>query len=344
MKIIYAAFLFLSYSNLKGQLLGNTEWTQVKAERKDGSRILDNLKGGELSTKYYFKEQIVFFIQKNLFTQELKYSVKDKILTIGEFAQYNIDTVDHELLVLTQIPKNKTTDDKINRFYFINRKSIFEYLKENDQLKIIGDSIIEYNSLLAPTYYGNLDELFSKEFESIKDNRSLTGMFIINSKGGIGNILCNDNKFSKKEVESIKKVLNYTDNKWIMPSTVKPFSYKMNFEFKIFNYQDFSGTGFSFIAEGVKQESGKNLTMKQVAEADNYFNRGNELIRSENYEKAIKQYLKCLEIDTFYIDAYYNLAFCYQTSGKTNLACETWDKLKIMGQKQGEYLFNQNCK
>ncbi len=57
-----------------------------------------------------------------------------------------------------------------------------------------------------------------------------------------------------------------------------------------------------------------------------------------------KQFIKCIEIDSLYLDAYYNLAFCYENLGNKNLACETWKKLKNMGQKQGEYLYEENCK
>ena len=85
-------------------------------------------------------------------------------------------------------------------------------------------------------------------------------------------------------------------------------------------------------------------TQKEISDAENYYNKGVELIQNEKFETASKQFVKCIEIDSIYIDAYYNLAFCYQKLGNKNMACETWSKLKEMGQKQGEYLYEENCK
>ena len=77
---------------------------------------------------------------------------------------------------------------------------------------------------------------------------------------------------------------------------------------------------------------------------DNYFNQGCVYVKKAKYDKAINEFLKCVESDPIYLDAYYNLAFCYQQIGKKNLACEIWNKLKNIGQKQGEYLFEENCR
>lgn len=82
----------------------------------------------------------------NQYTQNLKYYVDQNILVIGEFVKFNIERMDNEFLVLTQISKTQLTDDKLNRYTFINRPYLFDYLKENNQLNIIGDSLIEYNN------------------------------------------------------------------------------------------------------------------------------------------------------------------------------------------------------
>lgn len=118
----------------------------------------------------------------------------------------------------------------------------------------------------------------------------------------------------------------------------------MNFAINFTSDQFFSGIDFYYVAKVSTQETTKSLTINEIKEADNYFNKGNNLILNEKYEKASKQFIKCIEIDSIYIDAYYNLAICFQKLGNKNLACETWSKLKFMGQKQGEYLLDENCR
>lgn len=345
MKITLAVFLFLLCSNLQAQDLKNTDWVQVKLERKDGSKILYHQQSEEPIIQYYFKEHSVLVFINNLFARELNYSVNQHILSLGEFAKFKIDTLDREILVLNQIPEIELPDDKINRTIFINRLSIFEYLKENKQLNIIGDSLIEFNNQLFPTYYGDIDKLFTTELKSQTDNKTLSGSLTINPGGNIKNIqLEPTNKFSKKEIDKILQIINSTSGKWMMPSTPHPFQYKSHFVLEFLFYNPLSSSSFSWGTIGLKQDKQKSLTRKEIADAENYYNKGVEFIQRENFEKASKQFVKCIEIDSIYIDAYYNLAFCYQKLGNKNMACETWSKLKEMGQKQGEYLHDENCK
>lgn len=345
MKITFALFLFLFCSNLQGQNLKNTEWIQVKLERKDGSKILYHSQSTEPIIKYHFKEQSVLVFINNQFSKEFSYSVNQNILSIGDFVKFQIDTIDSEILVLNQIPETELSDDKINRYIFINQHSIFQYLKENNQLKIIGDSLIEFNNQLFPTYPSVIDTLFQEGFKSQTDQKILYGSFIINSSGSIKNIqLESPDKFSKKQIEKVIEVLNFTSGKWMMPSTPKPFQYKGNFSLSFTNFNPLFGIRFSWGTISLKQDQRKPLTKQEISDAENYYYKGVEFIRKENFEKGSKQFIKCIEIDSIYIDAYYNLAFCYQKLGNKNMACETWSKLKDMGQKQGEYLYDENCR
>lgn len=345
MKVIILIFLVFYFPHLFAQDLKNTEWTQIKVEKKDGSKNLARLPKGKSIMKYYFREKTVLLTLNNLYTSELTYSVSDKILSIGEFAKYKIDTIDSKQLVLTQIPNRELTDDKINRFTFLNRPSLFEYLKENGKIEIVGDSIIESNEQFAPTYYGDIDKMFMTEFEHHNENKNIFGIYFLDSKGKIENIQFEENrKFSKKEIEKFTEIMKVTNGFWTLPQTPKPYKYKVNFEIYFTSFQSFSGIGFSYVNKGLNQDVAKQLTQKEITEADSYFFKGNDLTRNKKYENASKQFIRCIEIDSLYLDAYYNLAFCYQKLGNKNLACEIWSKLKIMEQKEGENLYNENCR
>ena len=245
MKKALTIFLFLLYSNLQGQDLKNTEWIQVKEERKDGSRIIERQQNDKLIFKYYFKEKSVAVSINNQFTQELKYSLNQNILSIGEFVKFKVDTIDTEILVLTEIPKIELTDDKINRYTFVNQLYIFQYLKENKQLEIIGDSLIEYNIHLFPTCKRNITQLFMTELGSNTENKILRGSFIINSTGDIKNIrLDSTDRFSRNQIKEILKVLNSTSGEWIMPPTPKAYQYKTNFTLRFANFEPLFGINF----------------------------------------------------------------------------------------------------
>lgn len=345
MKIITLIFLQLYFSNLFAQDLRNSEWTQVKVERKDGSKILDHIGTEKSITKYYFRDKTVLLTVNNLYNNEFTYSINNKILSIGEFSKYTIDTVDEEILVLTQISNKKLTDDKLNRLIFLNRHSIFEYLKENEKVEIIGDSLIEYNRQFAPTYYGNIDKLFMTEFNSHNENKEIYGICILDSKGKIERIQFEENnKFTKKEISKFLEIINSTNGSWILPETSKPYKYKINFGINFSFIQPLSGINFFYTTKLVPQEFTKAIGLKEIKQANEYFAKGNEFLQSEKYEKAVFQFIKCINIDSIYLDAYYNLAYCYQKLNNKNLACETWNKLKNMGQKPGEYFYEENCK
>lgn len=345
MKITLALFLFLLSSNLQALDLNNTEWTQVKVERKDGSKIIGHVQSDKAIIKYFFRDKTVLISVDNQYTQNLKYYVDQNILVIGEFVKFNIERMDNEVLVLTQISKTQLTDDKLNRYTFINRPYLFDYLKENNQLKIIGDSLIEYNNQFFPTYFGNIDELFMTEFQSQTENKSLVGSFIITSGGELKNIQFEpSNKFSEKEINRIQKVINSTKGGWMAPLTSQPFQYKINFILGFMYIKPMRSVKFAFARIALKQDNQKTLTMDEIVEADKCFNKGVKYSQSGKFDKASIQFVKCIEIDSLYIDAYYNLAYCYQKLDNKTLACETWNKLKEMGQKQGEYLYNEFCK
>jgi tetratricopeptide (TPR) repeat protein len=345
MKITILTFLLFYFPNLSAQDLKNTEWTQVKVERKDGSKIVDHLGTGMSITKYYVRESTVLLSVNNLFSAELPYTINNKVLSIGEFSKYKIDTADSEILVLTQISNKELMDDKVNRYIFLNRHLLFDYLKENDRIEIIGDSLIEYNNQFSPTYYGNIDKLFMTEFDPQKENKRIYGIYILDSKGKIENIQFKENKnFTKKEITKLTEILNRTNGFWILPETFKPYKYKINFGIDFTYFEPLSGIAFYYLSNVSTQGFTKSISLSEGEELNNYFNKGNDLIKQEKYEKASKQFIKCIEIESLYFDAYYNLAFCYQKLGNKNLACEIWNKLKIMGQKQGEYLFSENCR
>jgi len=340
-KSIIIVFILIN-SSLFGQNLNNTEWIKINAERKDGSRIIDRLGTEERATKYYFKESTVLTSISEQYSLEQKYSITNNVLSIGDFITFKIDSISDIFLVITEMSNKGLPDDKINSFVFIKSDYLFDYLKQTQQLHIIGDSLIECDKLFSPVYKEDIANIFKSQLGYTKMNEQVSGYFIMTADGNIKNVqIETTNKLPKTEIEKTTNAIYSTSGSWILPPTPKPFLFKIDFTLN-FNYTEtFFAITFNFHKK--EQIKYKVLTQQEVKEADNYFNDGRKFIKNSKFEKAVTEFEKCTSIDSLYLDAWYNLAFCYEEVGNKTLQCETLKKLKEMGQKEAEKLFFKTC-
>ena len=330
----------MTYLSATSQNLRNTEWIKIKVEREDGSLLIDRKESEDDALQYYFIKDSVYFSSNHQYTNKLKYSIQNNVLSIGDFAKYKIDSAGESLLVLSQF-NNEIPGNRLNRYYFINSDFLFDYLKKNQKLHITDSSQIDCDNHICPTFTGNFFDLFKEKFKLVNEIKFLRGYFIINSAGWISNMHVDSSKnFSHGEIESINKIISATSNSWILPPTPGPFQFKISFAMKVFPIKPLYGVFFEFFPE----RRNKRLSLEQMNEADQHFDKGNRFFDKKNYQKAVFEFERCIAIDSLYVDAYYNLAYTYQQLGKKEMACQTWKKLSEMGQKQGEALYDQNCK
>jgi hypothetical protein len=164
---------------------------------------------------------------------ELHYSIENGILTIGNFLQYSIDTVNDIILELTEIPHKSLPDNQINTYAFIKNKYLFEYLKENNQIQILGDTLIQCTQKFSPVYSKNdLPALLEETFRFEKDTVFVSGYFIIDPHKKITTISLNaSSTLNERKAKIFNKILERTGDSWILPQTDKPYSFKINFSF-----------------------------------------------------------------------------------------------------------------
>ncbi|HSQ44036.1 MAG TPA: tetratricopeptide repeat protein, partial [Ginsengibacter sp.] len=185
---------------------------------------------------------------------------------------------------------------------------------------------------------------FVSKFDYPLENKSLTGTLIISGNGLIKNISIKPVKnFSDKQITEVRAILSSTSGSWIMPPSPKLFQFKLNFSFNVYRLANGYASSFSLVTKDTLPPI-KNLSRSDKDELAIHFNNGRRLFKNGKFDKAINQFLDCLKIDPAYTDAYYDLGYSYQQMGNTKLACETWKKLKDMGQKDGENLYKTNCK
>jgi tetratricopeptide (TPR) repeat protein len=75
-----------------------------------------------------------------------------------------------------------------------------------------------------------------------------------------------------------------------------------------------------------------------------YLNRGNCLFKKKEFDKAITDYTKVIELDPKNPDTYVNRGDCYYKMKKKEEACKDWNKAKELGDVAVEKLIKKFCK
>lgn len=230
MKIFLSLILFVTVSFVYSQDLKNTEWIKISAEKKDGSKIRGINSKDKVIENFLFKDTTVLISVNHQYISEQHYAVGNGILSIGNFLKFSIDTVNDILLEISEIPEVPTPDSELNTYAFIKNRYLFEYLKENNQVKIIGDSIIECSEQFCPTYSkDDLMNLLDKPFKNREDTVTISGYFIIASNKEIAEVHIDSSSLKEKKADEFVKMIKGTGKSWLLPITDKPYSFKMTF-------------------------------------------------------------------------------------------------------------------
>jgi hypothetical protein len=340
----------------RGQRLANTEWTRIKSERKDGSRIIDrsNTVKARLvhfPVTYSFSDNTVNISYDGEYSS--KYELKGDTVFIG--SNYNdrfigeiftIDTLTNFFLILSHISLRNLTDDKLNRFYFIKRKSYFDYLKNENKVHFINDSTIACNKLLFPYYNEtNIDLHLTNQLSprNIKTT-SVFGQLLFNPNGNLERITIDDaGELTEKQSLKLKEALMSTNGSWTLPQTNKAFYFNMHFTCRYRN--DGIASNVS-IAYNTNDSSGYHLpplTPEQITQVNRFYEKGIKYLKNEKYKEATIEFMKCIEIDAYNVDSIYNLGYAYHKLNENEKSCLFWKKLKDLEQVQGNLLYLENC-
>ena len=256
--IVIAVFFFL---NANSQDFANTEWIKVKGTREDGSKIISQDSSAPLS--FFFLNDSVFVGLSHQYIYKNVYSVRNSILSIDKRTKYHIDSVDDAFLIISQLTSKNLSDDGLNKYTFIKSDYLFDYLKQNEQLNMSGDSIVICNHQFSPTYIGDANTIVLRELPYINGEQSIKGSFVITPNGSVIHVQIDTAvKFSNKEIEKVKTALYQTRGSWILPPTPVPLQFKMTFNFKSYYSSNFLlFTAFQLLPDYVHH--GLNSEQKQ---------------------------------------------------------------------------------
>lgn len=357
--IFKITFIFLSigYSNYSfGQQLTNTHWVRIKSERKDGSRIIDRsntLKARliHFPISYLFYDSVVKISYDGEFSNG--YKVTGDTLFIGtNFNKhfigelFQIDSLSNTFLILTELAPKNVPDDKVNRYYFINRKHYFDYLRNQNKIHFANDTIVACNKLFFPYYNEISINLFlTKQLDprSIKSTL-VKGQLLFNAIGAIKTITVDDNgNLAERQIHRLKQTLLSTSGSWTVPQTNQAYYFNMHFTCKYLNDGIGSTVNIYYNTNDSTTYCLTALANEQITKLNRSFEKGIKYLGNKKYQDAASEFTKCVEIDSYNIDSYYNLAYLYYELGEKEKACIYWKKLNDLEQKQGIHLYNENC-
>jgi len=228
MNAFLSLFFILCLANATAQNLKNTEWIQLSVQTRDG-KVVYELQPGKQSVKYYFLEDSVLVSSDEQYSNKVVYAIDDGILMIGKFTSYIIDSLNERTLVVSDFPQKGDKNKKLSTRTLLNTDYLFDYLRQTQQLPLLGDSMVVANNLFSPTYNGDLWKLFLDKISPLV-NRDLPCNFTISKDGNICEIQISSNKkFTNKEIKKISEIISSTQGSWVIPPTPKKFSYRMNF-------------------------------------------------------------------------------------------------------------------
>src|SRR5258708_38235630 len=172
MRFLSVLFPLLIHSIAGAQDLKNTEWIKIKAERIDGSRIIDRNNRGNGCLHYYFDVDSVNISADIQFLTKQKYILNNNTLSIGSLINYHIDSLNDVFLGVTEISSEALPEDKINSYVFVNADYIYDYLNKTHITPVTTDSMVEYNDFFFPAYEGEINKLFVSKFDYPNKDKS----------------------------------------------------------------------------------------------------------------------------------------------------------------------------
>lgn len=341
-------FIFLLISQWGySQSLIKSGWIKFKAERKDSSRIVDRLGTEASELKYTFTTAAEVVVTSAYDVNRTNWSLKKEILSIGPLQEYVIEQLNDSFLVIVENFINNPGNDKINRFYFINEKYYQGFLLSHGLIQFLNDTTILCNRYFYPHFaVGNTDTYLMDNINSRFNNAYLIGEIIVAPDKAISEIkIDSSGNANDMQIAQIIKVLKGTGNKWILPSSVKPMFYKLNFSLGLMN----NGKIKSFFIKYNTQEKPcfencDPVSPNDLRNAHQYYEEGLKYLMTGNENDAISKFTQCITHDPLYLDAYYNRAYSFYKLKMYNKACLDWEYLKDLGQKEGCKLYLQNCK
>lgn len=208
MRLLYILLFLLVHCIVQCQSLTSKTWIKIKAERKDGSRIVQRFYSENSKLEYQFITNDTVLVSDYLIPDEkFSYSIENNKLNIGKLQHYIIETITDTSLVLVEVSDKDLNDDKLNRYYFISQDKYFEWLNNRNLINYINDSVVAANQYVMPRYDGNILKYLNDNINELFDKAYVTGSFLISPSGNISEVVITETKsVSDKFIDKFTRI------------------------------------------------------------------------------------------------------------------------------------------
>lgn len=343
--LVLALLPLLSFAQPNAAMLPGF-WVKVKAQMKDGSRVIDHNGCGMDFVKYTFTpDGFVNRSSEPLFDGfKLPYKVIGDSLVVGGTI-YNVVSLTKDTLKLSFFAPG-AEDSQLPVYYFakVQNHNVAATATFNAALK---DSVYQATNELFPQCKGRMLDLM-QQISTSYEKGTIKASFIIDKKGKVKNytILSVDSVssgFAKTVCRGFGDINWQPAMKNRMPATtIVQVSIKTN-------RTPYGGTAmmmnnmlmeFDFLPKPAYP----TIDPDDFGTSQKYFKDAINQSNSGNYDKAVELLTKCIEIDNINLSAYTFRALINANRGKTKEACKDWATLSAFGQLDGAKKLAKFCK
>ena len=101
---------------------------------------------------------------------------------------------------------------------------------------------------------------------------------------------------------------------------------------------------FLKISNCIPTEIRNAIIEKLGANANDFYNAGNDLYEHEKYSEAIESYSKAIELHSNFSEAYFNRGILLKEMNDSNNACKNWQKALDLKYQPAEKYITEFCK
>lgn len=320
-------------------------WYKVKAERKDGSKIIDYFDTQNKFEMFIFSRDSFRYLNDPYddINRIGKYSIRGNHLTLNSI-NYSIESLNEHMLIYTEeLPD--MADDEINRYYLVSSDFYLDSLIKNNLATHEKDTIVASFKYFPFLIKGGICSFIMEKLHNPTINGRLVGSFIISPDNQVEKIVIKEKEgINDKYLEKIKKAFKESSGQWIIPSQ-KDLFLKTNFVLTLGISNNGRLTQISNdFSIGDRPNKKSILSTKKLAYSERLFNKGISQLNELKYYDALESFSNCIEIDSISLFAYYNRAYVYLKINNIEKACSDWLYLSKLDQKKAKEYYQQNCK
>ncbi|MGN6638262.1 MAG: tetratricopeptide repeat protein [Mucilaginibacter sp.] len=341
--LILLPFFSLAQSN--DQLIQG-HWVKVKAQKKDGSRIIDHNGCGMDFLKYNFGMDGMADMSSDVFFDgfKLPYRLGHDTLVVGGNL-YNVIGLNKDTLKLSFFAPG-VDDNQLPVYYFAKAQDYHSQAAAtyNAALK---DSVYQATNGFFPQCKGRLLTLM-EAIATNYDKGTLKASFIVDKKGRVkGYTILGIDSISKGFAKTVGNA--FGDLQWIpahknnlpvnslVQVTVKTGRSAFGSSTNIMNTLKVQ---YDFLPKAPYDE----IDRDEFETSQQYFKEAINQSNNNNYQKALELVNKCIDIDKINIGAYYMRAMINTALNKPQEACKDWATLAAFGQVEATKKMAKYCK